>query len=129
MRGATLPVPPLAQTSSSGCMGWSIEADYLIRGHSTVQKSTPLWRLPRCTKGKAMTDLLLQPTGNPTRYEVIADGQIVGRIALLSSLRDHSRPWVWSIDLAFYKRHDRAHGFEATREAALQAFARCWDKP
>ena len=73
-----------------------------------------------------MTDLLLQPTGNPTQYEVIADGQIVGRIALFSSLRDHSRPWVWSIDLAFYKRHDRAHGFEATREAALQAFARFW---
>jgi hypothetical protein len=65
-----------------------------------------------------MTDLLLQPSGNPTQYEVIADGQIVGRIALFSSLRDHSRPWVWSIDLAFYKRHDRAHGFEATREAA-----------
>ena len=68
-----------------------------------------------------MTDLLLQPTGNPTQYEVIADGEIVGRIALFSSLRDHSRSWVWSIDLAFYKRHDRAHGFEATREAALQA--------
>jgi hypothetical protein len=29
-----------------------------------------------------MTDLLLGPTGNATQYEVIADGQIVGRIAL-----------------------------------------------
>ena len=46
-----------------------------------------------------MTDLLLQPTaGNPSQYEVIADEQIVGRIALFSALRDRSRPWVWSID-------------------------------
>ena len=28
-----------------------------------------------------MTDLLLQPTGNPTQYEVIVGDQIVGRIA------------------------------------------------
>ena len=31
-----------------------------------------------------MTDLLLQPTGSPTQYEVIADAQIVGRITLSS---------------------------------------------
>jgi hypothetical protein len=48
-----------------------------------------------------MTDLLLQPTGNPSQYEVIADEQIVGRIALYSALRGHRKPWVWSIDLAF----------------------------
>jgi hypothetical protein len=38
-------------------------------------------------QGGAMTDLLLQPTGNPTQYEVIADGQIVGRIAVQRSSR------------------------------------------
>ena len=46
-----------------------------------------------------MTDLLLQPTGNPSQYEVIADEQIVGRIALFSALRDRSKPWIWTIDL------------------------------
>jgi hypothetical protein len=76
-----------------------------------------------------MTDLLLQPTGNPTQYEVMADGQIVGRIALFSALRDHSRPWVWTIDLAFYQATDPAHGFASTRDAAMQAFARCWNQP
>ena len=45
-----------------------------------------------------MTDLLLQPTGNPSQYEVIADEQIVGRIALFSALRDRSKPWIWTID-------------------------------
>ena len=34
-----------------------------------------------------MTDLLLQPTGSPTQYEVIADGQIVGRISLVGALQ------------------------------------------
>jgi hypothetical protein len=73
-----------------------------------------------------MTDLLLRATGNPTQCEVIADGQIVGRIALFNSLGDHSRPWVWTIDLAFYQETNPAHGFASTRDAAMQAFARCW---
>ena len=71
----------------------------------------------------AMTDLFLQPTGSPTQYEVIADAQIVGRITLSSSLRHHSKPWVWSIALAFSDGHDPVHGFEATRDEAMHAFA------
>ena len=73
-----------------------------------------------------MTDLLLRPTGNPAQYEVIEGEQIVGRISLFSALRDHRKPWVWSIDLAFSAGRERVHGFEATREAAMQAFARSW---
>jgi hypothetical protein len=72
------------------------------------------------------TDLFLQPTGSPTQYEVIADAQIVGRITLSSSLRHHSKPWVWSIALAFSDGHDPVHGFEATRDEAMHAFARSW---
>jgi hypothetical protein len=72
-----------------------------------------------------VSDLLLQPTANPSQYEVIADEKIVGRIALFSALRDHRKPWVWSIDLAFSAGRERVQGFEATREAAMQAFARC----
>ena len=73
-----------------------------------------------------MTDLLLQPTGNPSQYEVIADEQIVGRIALFSALRDRSEPWIWTIDLAFKDDRDQTHGFEASCEAAMEAFTRCW---
>ena len=72
----------------------------------------------------AMTDLLLQPTGSPTQYEVIADGQIVGRISLVSALRN--KPWVWSIDLPFSEGHEPVHVFEATREAAMHSFAKTW---
>ena len=74
----------------------------------------------------ATTDLFLQPTGSPTQYEVIADAQIVSRITLSNSLRHHNKPWVWSINLAFSDGHDPVHGFEATRDVAIQAFARSW---
>ena len=60
------------------------------------------------------------------RYEVIVGEQIVGRIALFSALRDDSRPWVWTIDLALSDGRNPTHGFSATREAAMQAFARSW---
>ena len=70
-----------------------------------------------------MTDLLLRSTtGNPSQYEVIADEEIVGRIARYNALQ--SKPWVWSVDLAFQEGRHPTHGFEATREAAMQAFAR-----
>ena len=38
-----------------------------------------------------MTDLLLQPTANRALYEVIANKQVVGRIAMFGSLRN--KPW------------------------------------
>jgi hypothetical protein len=73
-----------------------------------------------------VTDLLLQPTGNPSQYEVLADEQIVGRFSLFSALEDHRKPWVWTIDPAFHEGRRPAHGFEPTREAAMEAFARSW---
>ena len=78
-------------------------------------------------QGALVTDLLLHSTiGNPSQYEVIDGEQIVRRISLYSALRDQSKPWVWSIDFAFQEGRHPTHGFEATREAAMQAFARCW---
>jgi hypothetical protein len=57
---------------------------------------------------------------------VIADEHVVGRIALFRALRDRSKPWIWTIDAAFSEGRDQTHGFEATRDAAMQAFARYW---
>ena len=51
---------------------------------------------------------------------------IVGRIALFRALQDRSKPWIWTIDLAFTDGRDQTHGFEASREAAMEAFTRCW---
>lgn len=62
--------------------------------------------------------------GTHNEYEVIANAEIIGRIALLCG---RNKPWFWSISLPF--RGDRRHpwhGFEATREAAMEVFARSW---
>ena len=67
-----------------------------------------------------MTNLMLQPTGDPDDYEVTADGQTVGRILLLAGA------WSWAIDSAFRPGRDPAYEFEPTRDAAMQAFARSW---
>ena len=73
-----------------------------------------------------MTDLLLQLSEeDPNEYEMIAAYQVIGRVSLFSSSPPDT-PWMWSIDFAFHDDRHPAHGFEATREAALQAFTRCW---
>ena len=63
-------------------------------------------------------------SGTSNEYDVIANAQVIGRIALL---HDRRKPWFWSVSLPF--RGDRRHpwhGFEATREAAMEVFARSW---
>jgi hypothetical protein len=55
---------------------------------------------------------------------VLADGVVVGRIF---KVRVGGRtPWIWT--LAFWHREDRTptHGYEATREPAMAAFAKSW---
>ena len=77
-----------------------------------------------------MTDLSLQPApAGRNEYEVIiADGgQIVGRIALFNSA-PAATPWMWVINFAFHEDREVTHGYEATREAAMQAFVRCWHR-
>ena len=68
-----------------------------------------------------LADLMMPP-----QYEVIVGDQIVGRIVLFRALRDDSRPWVWTIDLALSDGRNPTHGFEATCDAAMRAFARSW---
>jgi hypothetical protein len=65
-------------------------------------------------------NLMLQPTGDPEDYEVLANGKIVGRILLLAGA------WAWAIDTAFREARHPVYGFEATRDAAMNAFARSW---
>ena len=64
-----------------------------------------------------MSELLLQP--GPNEYEVITDGQVVGRISLFSS-SPAGTPWMWSIDFDFQEGRERTYGFEASRDT------RCW---
>ena len=69
---------------------------------------------------------VLESRGN--NFQVLDEaGQIIGRIVLLTALaRSHGRPWMWLIDSAFHDGRDQTDGFEATREAAMEAFIRYW---
>jgi hypothetical protein len=81
-------------------------------------------------QGAAMTELLMQPApAGRNEYEVIiADGgQIVGRISLLNSA-PAATPWMWVINFAFHEDREVTHGYEATREAAMQPLVRCWHR-
>jgi hypothetical protein len=85
----------------------------------------------------AMTDLLLRKVTEPRAgaegqddYDVIGDvsgghGLIVGRI-FRASTAPATTPWMWT--LAYGQHEDRTptHGYERTREAAMQAFAKRW---
>ena len=57
-------------------------------------------------------------------YDLVEDGVIVGRI-FLSPAAPENRQWMWATG---HNRQIRraAHGYEATREAAMAAFAKSW---
>jgi hypothetical protein len=58
-------------------------------------------------------------------YDVVADGAVVGRIMKAAAV-PVGMSWMWT--LAFGHREDRTptHGYAATREAAMAAFATSW---
>jgi hypothetical protein len=62
---------------------------------------------------------------NDDDFDVLADGPVVGRIFKVHAALQGS-PWIWT--LAFGHDEDRTptHGYAATREAAMAAFAKGW---
>jgi hypothetical protein len=62
---------------------------------------------------------------NDDDFDVFADGAVVGRILKVHAAPVGS-PWMWT--LAFGQHEDRTpmHGYAATREAAMAAFAKSW---
>jgi hypothetical protein len=71
--------------------------------------------------------LASRPSGewNDDDYDVLADGVVVGRI-FKANASPVGASWMWT--LAFGHRGDRTptHGYAATREAAMAAFAKSW---
>ena len=60
-------------------------------------------------------------------FDVLAEGAVVGRIMKVHAAPVGS-PWMWT--LAFGQHEDRTptHGYEPTREAAMAAFAKSWQR-
>jgi hypothetical protein len=58
-------------------------------------------------------------------FDVLAEGIVVGRI-MKAAAAPVGTPWLWT--LAYGQHEDRSpiYGYEATREAAMAAFAKSW---
>jgi hypothetical protein len=58
--------------------------------------------------------------------DVLADGVVVGRIMKMQ-VAPRAKPWFWGIGHSHLKgRSPPTYGYEATREAAMAAFAKSW---
>jgi hypothetical protein len=57
-------------------------------------------------------------------FDVLADGVVVGRI-FNSNAGPVGSPWMWTLAFGHQDRTP-THGYAATREAAMAAFAKSW---
>jgi hypothetical protein len=74
-----------------------------------------------------MPDLLLKRSRLALTevYDVVADGRVVGRIAL----RNGPDPsWSWTLAYSFHEGRTPTRGQEVTVESAMQAFAKSWHR-
>src|SRR5262245_59649472 len=86
----------------------------------------------RATAATAATAVMSPPIlkrGDPSRrrdndYDVLEDGKVVGRIFHLEAAAPEGRPWMWASGHSAATIKRAAHGYEATREAAMAAFAK-----
>jgi hypothetical protein len=69
---------------------------------------------------------LSRPSGqwNDNDFDVLAEGAVVGRI--FKAGVSVARPWIWTLDIGHHEDRSPTHGYAATREAAMAAFAKRW---
>jgi hypothetical protein len=58
-------------------------------------------------------------------YDVVANGEVIGRIFKANAAPVGS-PWMWTFIFPHHEGRTRTHGYEASREAAMAAFAKSW---
>jgi hypothetical protein len=76
-----------------------------------------------------MTHLTIErSTEGGEQYEVLDEARnVVGHI-MLSDASPAEMPWIWSIASGHHRGRKYTHGYEATCEAAIEAFARVWHR-
>jgi hypothetical protein len=84
-----------------------------------VQGPTPALILKRASASR--------PSGewSDDDYDVLCEGAAVGRI-FKSAAVPVGTPWFWTLAYAHLEDRTPTHGYEATREAAMGAFAKSW---
>jgi hypothetical protein len=93
-----------------------------------------LWRIALSeTRGVVQQSLILKrasasrPSGewNDDDFDVLADGIVVGRI-MKAAAAPEGTPWMWTLAFGHHEDRTQTHGYTATREAAVAAFAKSW---
>jgi hypothetical protein len=80
-----------------------MEKDYLILKRASASRPSGEW--------------------NDDDFDVIADGFVVGRIFKVNAA-PVGQPWMW--EFGHHEDRTPTHGYAATREAAMVAFAKSW---
>ena len=99
----------------------------LAMGYSTSRDTA----VQAVSEALVMTDclpgLMLKRTDRRDEecYDLMSSGQVVGHLRL-SDVAPAAAPWVWAIAFDHRERRKPTHGYEPTRESAMQAFARSW---
>jgi hypothetical protein len=60
-------------------------------------------------------------------FDVLANGVVVGRI-MKANAAPVGSPWMWTLAFGYHEDRMPTHGYAATREAAMAAFAKSWRK-
>jgi hypothetical protein len=58
-------------------------------------------------------------------FDVLADGVVVGRI-MKTEAAPVGSPWMWTLAFGHHEDRTPTHGYAATREDAMTAFAKSW---
>jgi len=81
-----------------------MEKDYLILKRASASRPSGEW--------------------NDDDYDVLCNGVVVGRIMQAAS--PVGTPWMWTLAFGHHEDRTPTHGYAATREAAMEAFAKSW---
>jgi hypothetical protein len=83
----------------------AMEKDYLLLKRASASRPSGEW--------------------NDDDYDVLADGVIVGRIFKVNDA-PVGQPSMWTLAMEHHENRASTHGYAATREAAMAAFAKSW---
>jgi hypothetical protein len=84
--------------------GRQMEKDYLVLKRASASRPSGQW--------------------NEDDFDVITDGFVVGRIFKVNAA-PVGQPW-WTLAFGHHEDRTPTHGYAATREEAMKAFAKSW---
>jgi hypothetical protein len=82
-----------------------MEKDYLVLKRASASRPTGQW--------------------NDDDFDVLANGVVVGRI-FKANASPVGASWMWTLVFGHHGDRTPTHGYEATREDAMAAFAKSW---